>query len=351
VRLAPDRDYAVSFNHACCEGFRNTRDEPAIPWPLTFSTAPDPDARPRTTANRRALRTLRGLLDTDDAHRDLAAVDWDARFEAFAPRLLAAPSARSFARIAADLLAPVPDAHRWVSVGSMDYRPAPASDRSAPAPNVDPSRLPALVAGWTDAGIVSSGMLGDIGYLRVTEWEAGATAAVATLRSLERAHPSGLIVDVRENPGGDETIAESLAGCFVVTPTPYAIARVREHGAWIGPFERVLAPTRGCAFPADRVVVLAGPVAASSNESFLLMMRAAGATLLGETSAGSSGRPVRHRLENGVVAWLPSWIDAAPDGTPIEGRGVAPDVPVVFDRADPGDTVLAAAVARLAPDR
>jgi C-terminal processing protease CtpA/Prc len=46
------------------------------------------------------------------------------------------------------------------------------------------------------------------------------------------------------------------------------------------------------------------------------------------------------------VAWLPSWIDAAPDGTPIEGRGVAPDVPVVFDRADPGDTVLAAAVAR-----
>jgi hypothetical protein len=43
------------------------------------------------------------------------------------------------------------------------------------------------------------------------------------------------------------------------------------------------------------------------------MLRAAGATLVGAPSAGSSGRPVPHRLGNGVTAWLPSWIDGTPD--------------------------------------
>lgn len=89
--------------------------------------------------------------------------------------------------------------------------------------------------------------------------------------------------------------------------------------------------------------MLQGPVVASSAESFLLMMRAAGATLVGDRSAGSSGRPVRFRLGNRVHAWLPSWVDSDLNGAPIEGRGVTPDVTVAYI-ADATDPVLASAL-------
>jgi C-terminal processing protease CtpA/Prc len=81
------------------------------------------------------------------------------------------------------------------------------------------------------------------------------------------------------------------------------------------------------------------------------MMRAAGAVLVGQTSAGSSGRPTKFRLGNGVAVWLPSWIDVTPDGTGIEGYGVVPDVTAEVDPERPGDPVLEVALATLAARR
>lgn len=89
-----------------------------------------------------------------------------------------------------------------------------------------------------------------------------------------------------------------------------------------------------------------GPGNMSSCESFLLMMRQAGATLVGEKSYGASGNPKPHDLGNGVTVYLSSWNDMLPDGTPLEGRGVAPDVTVKATPAEleKGDSILDAAL-------
>ncbi len=347
VQLRADQDYAVQLNHACCQGFTNVAGEPAVPFHLTFSTAQAPGARPTTRLNEQALTTLRTGLDDADAHRDLAGVDWDARFAAYTPALLASASPGGFARTARALLAAAPDAHRWLSVGATVYAPR----TEPPAPNVVPARLPGLVGAWSDTNeVVSTGTLADgVAYLRVAAWDAGSRAAVPALRRLLAGAPHALVLDVRENSGGDEALAQALAGCFVGRDTVYAQATIREGAAWSGPFPRTLAPAPACTFPAARTAVLTGPAVASSAESFLLMLRAASATLVGAPSAGSSGRPVPHRLGNGVTAWLPSWIDAAPDGTPVEGHGVLPDHAVAFPDGTPDDPVLAAALAVLAP--
>jgi hypothetical protein len=348
VRLCVDWDYAVSFNHACCKGFTSRDGEEAAPFHLVFATSPPPGARPRTSANARAFDRLREVFGANDAHAGLVAVDWDVRFEGFRPRLLSAPSARSFARIAAELFAVQPDAHRWLSVGKWPYLTAPEMEPATL--NADPDGPPALVEGLEEfaGGIVATGSLPDsVGYLRVTDWDERSSAAVSALRLLAPRALGGLVIDVRPNMGGDEALAQALAGCFVETPKIYALARVREDGAWAGPVERVLAPEPGCAFPAARTVVLQGAACASSNESFLLMMRAAGALLVGEATAGSSGRPVPHRLGNGVTAWLPSWVDLAPDGTAIEGRGPSPDLLVAYNQGVSGDSVVEAALREL----
>jgi C-terminal processing protease CtpA/Prc len=97
---------------------------------------------------------------------------------------------------------------------------------------------------------------------------------------------------------------------------------------------------------AGKVAVLCGPACMSSNETFLLMMRAAGAKLIGARTYGSSGNPKPHDLGSGVTLMVPSWEETDAKGQPIEGRGIGPDVAAEFGAA-PGDGVIAAAVATL----
>lgn len=63
---------------------------------------------------------------------------------------------------------------------------------------------------------------------------------------------------------------------------------------------------------------VAGPKVVSSAEPFVLMMQfGAKATLIGEPTRGSSGRPVPHDLGNGVTVSLSSWEDQFPNGRKI----------------------------------
>ena len=157
----------------------------------------------------------------------------------------------------------------------------------------------------------------------------------------------GLIVDVRPNGGGDETLAKQFAARFVDGPKVYSKNRNRRDGKWLGPYERIIEP----AAEADRytgpVAVLIGPKVGSSCESFVLMMRQGPrCKLVGDVTKGSSGNPKPHDLGNGVTVFLSSWEDQMPDGTAVDGRGVTPDVEVKTTPAElrQRDAVLEAGV-------
>ena len=159
-----------------------------------------------------------------------------------------------------------------------------------------------------------------------------------------------LIIDVRLNSGGDETIAMQVAGRFVDAQLLYAQNETRDLSAQSGfapAHRRTLAPV------APRVTmpvaVLMGPANMSSCEAFLLMMRAAGAKLIGERSLGASGNPQPIVLGNGVTVYLPSWRAMFADGTYSEGVGIAPDIEVkaTAQNLAKGDPVIEAAIKAL----
>ncbi|MFZ5787215.1 MAG: S41 family peptidase, partial [Acidobacteriota bacterium] len=255
-----------------------------------------------------------------------------------------------FALLTARLLEANRDLHISVGTGAQLLQ---AFNPEA-VPNVDGKRLHRLVPGWTKhSNQVHSGRFGDgIGYLVVTsflrERADEVRAAVDALRGL--VDSKALILDVRLNGGGDERLAQELAGCFLDRPAVYAGHRLRDPsapGGFSAIQRRTLRPNaRGPRFR-GKVIVLAGPANMSSAEAFLLMMRAAGAKLVGARSYGASGNPQPHALGNGVVVHLPSWQALLPDGTCFEGRGIAPDVEVPADPAGLAagrDAVLARAL-------
>lgn len=358
VRLKPNHQYWLSVNSDKFQNFKNRQGEPAVPYPIQFSTSNATSAkaaRPAASAadNRSAVDQLKQALATRYSYRDRVGVDWPSKLEARRQELESATDARSFAQVAATLLAPAQDKHLWFLVGEERI----PSYVHPVTPNANFAQLPKVVPHWKQhSQVLASGHWDDgIGYVLIATWDRGKTRELAPVFEVleEFRDAPGLIIDVRANGGGDERLAQSVAGCFVEKPTVYAkhvLVDPDSPGGFSEPYERVVEPNKRRAHYGGRIAVLTGPVIMSSCEAFLLMMKQVpGAVLVGAASQGSSGNPQPVELENGVTAYLPSWKTMTADGTEFEGRGIPPDIRVDADPEDFSkiDPIIESALAHL----
>ena len=347
VRLEPDHEYRLSLNCSSGRKIRSKEGARLTPTRWSFSTLPQklrpwPEQQQR---NRDALDRLRELLATRYAYRDRVVEDWGARLAARASRLEGARTDRAFAVAANELMKAASDQHVSLTYRDTTYTPY--------APVVEPlfrtfavqrtfaleKVTPRVFRGATDDGI---------GYLLVTGWQEDVDVerllgAVAEMMAMK-----ALVIDVRPNTGGDERLARRVASWFVEGERVYARHRAVGDGGLgepvartlVGNEERFTLPT----------ALLVGPRVMSSCESFVLMMKQApGVQVIGQKTRGSSGNPVAHDLGNGVSIRLPSWQALRPDGTCIEGEGVAPDVfvPCTSRDLETGEPTLEKALALL----
>lgn len=356
VILEPGKEYKFGVNGPSHKNFRNKAGEPAEPVEVTFRTR-GADGKPmeekKLTAeiNQNAIDELRKKIDGNYSYRDLRKVDWAKQFADHKEKLLAATTSEQFAKEAAELLKPAGDIHIWIELANGQRI---ATTTRSVVPNISRDALLKELPGLTRPGDgLATGRFDDgIGYLNIATWETttfkDATPIVDALRTLEGT--KGLIIDVRTNSGGDELIAQFIAGCFVDSPMPYAKHSIRDPSqadGWQPLKTRNVKPSDLAPAYRKRVAVLMGKANMSSCEAFLLMMRQYGnCKLFGETSYGSSGNPQPYNLGNGVTVFLPSWKALTLDGTLIEGNGIKPDVVVPTKAEDfkDKDPVLDAAL-------
>jgi peptidase S41-like protein len=345
VILEPDHEYWLSINSERFRNFQSVRGESAVPYPIRFRTAGEAHAddagegaKARAECNAAAVDRLEELLTACYAHRDRLGIDWVKLLDEHREALVQTDSAESFAHAAATLLARAQDKHLAFEVKGGARLPTFVRPQ---VPNVNPTLLPELVPGYERLSeVVAVGRWDDgVGYIQINSWGGSDRDAVeACYEALWRLHDAkSIIVDVRLNGGGSETLAKGFAGCFIDEPVLYAqnlsVDPVTPDG-YRPVFDRWLKPsTRRPRFTGS-VVVLSGPVVMSSNEAFILMMKAAPrATVVGGRTQGSSGNPKPFDLGNGVTVLLPSWQAMTPAGKPFEGVGIEPDVPVEVNPA------------------
>jgi Peptidase family S41/Bacterial Ig-like domain len=330
VQLEPGHDYRLSINSTRFAGFRNKAGEPAVPYPIAFSTAPDAPARPALTAeqNTAAVERLRTALQKQYSYREMRGVNWEKLLQERPASLTAAKTPRQFANETAKLLAAAKDMHIWLEVNGKTI---PCWHRDVPR-NINLSTLGKLVPVWKQRSReVGSGRFPDgIGYILIATWSRNSAVLEPALDALkDLADCKALIVDVRPNSGGAEPLAMKFAGCFIATPKAYAKDVTIQDGRF-GPMrQRSIEPNSAGPAWRGKIAVLMGHANMSSCESFLLMMKQVpGCVLIGEKSFGSSGNPKPVDLGNGVTVYLPSWKDLLLDGTCFEGEGIAPDIEV-----------------------
>ena len=357
VKLKLDHTYWLSINSERYRNFQAEDGTPATPYPISFTTGPassGAERSPLTPAqNRDAVKKLREAIDKHYSYRDRLKLDWDALFAKHEKELEQVSSPGQFARVAGELLAAAEDVHLWLKAGPAGF----ASYTRRVTPNCNFDALPRLVPNWRQVNRVCSGRFEDgIGYIMIPTWSSGYENLVPdVLQALtEMKDAPGLIIDVRFNSGGDESLAQQVAGCFVNSSSVYARHVNRDPDAPGGftspPYDRVLEPNKEGPAYRGKVAVLTGPANMSSCEAFLLMMKQVPkCKLIGARSYGSSGNPKPYDLGNGVTVYLPSWKAMRPDGTCFEGEGIAPDVPVPARPEDFGnkDPVLQTALSLL----
>jgi carboxyl-terminal processing protease len=182
-----------------------------------------------------------------------------------------------------------------------------------------------------------------IGYIRFNWFDATLAQRLSrALSSLPDA--SGLIIDLRGNPGGMRDAA--IAGMELLVTDRIKCSTLRSR---YGTRDIVLDPSsNGYEGP---LVVLIDVMSKSSSEFFAACSQSIGrAVVVGERSPGSVGPAETMLLPNGAVLIYLVVQEATLDGTVLEDHGVIPDIEVALERdllSEGIDSQLEAAIAYL----
>jgi len=174
-------------------------------------------------------------------------------------------------------------------------------------------------------------------------------------RAFDRAFPNfsgvrGLILDFREHSGagGGRETGYRILGRLVRQPLVTSRWRTTQYrpayrgqdmpdssGAWFSaPADTIPARTDLITFTGP-VAVLASSRTGGSAEDVLVAFRNAGrGPIIGEPSAGSAGQTGEIRLYKDWRFRLTVTRDAFPDGTEVQGSGIAPELPVEIKVSD-----------------
>ena len=194
-------------------------------------------------------------------------------------------------------------------------------------------------AGYTPgASDWGHGVLDGVPYIYIGGWNTASIRSADFDAALERYRDAPvLILDVRNNGGGNDALAFEIAGRFTRSTVNGGYVRFRNgpaHSDFGPPQQKTLNPRGPWAF-GGRVLLLIGRRSASSNESFIEAMRQIPTvTLAGDRTAGGSANPGTFQLANGWSYTVSRWVAYTEDDRVIEDNGILPQTIVPASAAD-----------------
>lgn len=175
----------------------------------------------------------------------------------------------------------------------------------------------------------------NIGYLKMTSFPDAFLVLEKYAEAMdELADTGGLIVDLRDNGGGDPQAVVLLVSYFVDGRTRLNDIWDRDTGRTVQHWtqDKLAGRRYGGKKP---VMILVGPGTASAGEDFAYTMQALKrATVVGERTWGGAHPTQAYQLGEHFFAWIPNQRSISPiTGSNWEGVGVTPDVAATPDRA------------------
>ncbi|MBE0684425.1 MAG: hypothetical protein IH585_00340, partial [Anaerolineaceae bacterium] len=145
----------------------------------------------------------------------------------------------------------------------------------------------------------------------------------------------GIILDLRQNGGGDSRIAEKIAGRFLDDNFTYGHDEFRKRlykFAWRKSVDYSVKP-RGNIYQGKLVVLTDYPVMSSAEWLVGALIDSGRAMSVGRVTGGSTGNPIQFTMPGGKVRYSTAAF-YRPDGRLVEGLGYSPDIDVKWTIED-----------------
>jgi len=175
---------------------------------------------------------------------------------------------------------------------------------------------------------------GRVAYVRFNVWMTPIAAALD--RAIAEARDAdGVVLDLRQNPGGVLTMLMGVSGHFLDERVSLGTVRMRQSELELIANPRFVGPDGSATHPyGGKLAILVDASSYSASEIFAGGMQAVGrARVFGTRSPGGALPAMLRRLPNGDILEYAIGDFVTPGGHRIEGRGVVPDEIVPVTRA------------------
>ncbi|WP_128545846.1 S41 family peptidase [Larkinella soli] len=286
-------------------------------------------------------------------------IDWDAVYKKYRPQVHAHLTDDQLFDVASAMLGELNDGHVWLLKPGPNYRrydsgPTYATDQFSL--DVVKKYLQDMHEVGSPEGVrvVYGKLAGNLGYIYLADlgldpgyYDKAMDEALASLAGVK-----GMVVDVRNLPGGEDRSSRQVAGRFASERRLFMTTRFRNgpaHTDFTAPIEWYVEPSGRSRFTGP-VVLLTNRITQSAGETFTLAMNQnPKVTQLGDTTFGVFSDNPKRELPNGWIYSVSTGDFRAADGKSYEGVGIAPKIRVVNTKEDLAagkDRVLEAAVGR-----
>lgn len=162
-----------------------------------------------------------------------------------------------------------------------------------------------------------------IGYVRINNFFKNTSTELHTaLRKIFDSKATGLVLDLRNNPGGYLTQAILVSSMFINSGE--VVVTTRSSDGFINTYKSI-----GNDYPNVPMVVLVNGGSASSSEILAGALRDQNlASLVGEKTFGKAAVQTLFPLSNGGELWLTTAHYFTPKGNDIHLKGIEPDIVV-----------------------
>lgn len=266
-------------------------------------------------------------FDQTYSYFEIKGVDWDSVYSEYRPRIKnGETTSHELANIFGEMTVLLRDMHVSFETENVTHRYQNLSFRSNSPENAINYLSPILFN--TNTVVVGDIENTSILYVRVKNLSNSSNFEPLETVIAELTEKEGIVLDLRDNGGGNDAIARGFVNKFTDKERVYELIRFRngpgrnDFGNWI---EAKIIPSDPIRFE-EPIIVLTNRGVISSAESFISMMRTLPNTVLvGDTTRGSTGNPKEFQLSNGWKYRISSWQVVTPDLSFIEDHGIAPD--------------------------
>lgn len=286
-------------------------------------------------------------MDEHYAFFDLHGVDWDAR-RAMAPTGSPTLTDADLFALLSDTLAGLDDGHVQLGTPLGYFSPARAPTwfpDGAPFERTDLWQTARDTVGADLTRVENTAieyvlMPDGVGYVMIRQMGLNAPFGVREQTAMARAFAEvatvmadakSIILDIRYNPGGSDTVAFGVASHFTDQPIDVLTKTTRDGNIQTAPFTATLMPFDTT--PLDQpVIVLTSKLTGSAAEILTMAMRELPqVTTMGEATSGGLSDTLSFTLPNGWELGLSHQTYRTMDGALYEAVGIPPDVPFAIE--------------------